>query len=270
MADEPVLPQHRSDPFTRLRALLRELYNGHSPAAVRFRLWVLWVDFAIIAFFMVAPILRDVPGFLVIDYFIAFILALELIGRGLGYSSFRRWIRRPIVWVDLFVLLTLLAPHLGYNLGYLRMLRLWALLHSDFFWETVGKRFDDTRWEDVAKTVATMVTFLFVVSGLVYSGYHDRAQGLHSYVDALYFVVTSVSTTGYGDITLPGQIGKLISIAIMISGVTLFVRLGQTLLRPHKVRFQCPRCGLMRHDQDAVHCKACGLLLNIPDEGAGH
>ncbi|HNQ92933.1 MAG TPA: ion transporter, partial [Alphaproteobacteria bacterium] len=26
-------------------------------------------------------------------------------------------------------------------------------------------------------------------------------------------------------------------------------------------------CGLYLHDQDAVHCKACGHILNIPDEG---
>jgi voltage-gated potassium channel len=50
--------------------------------------------------------------------------------------------------------------------------------------------------------------------------------------------------------------------------VTLFLRLAQALFRPHKVRFTCPACGLSRHDQDAVHCKACGRLLNIPDEGA--
>jgi hypothetical protein len=23
----------------------------------------------------------------------------------------------------------------------------------------------------------------------------------------------------------------------------------------------------LRHDPDAVHCKACGTVLNIPDEG---
>ena len=49
------------------------------------------------------------------------------------------------------------------------------------------------------------------------------------------------------------------------SGVA--VRLLQALIRPHKVRHACPACGLQRHDVDAVHCKACGKLLNIPDEG---
>jgi voltage-gated potassium channel len=38
------------------------------------------------------------------------------------------------------------------------------------------------------------------------------------------------------------------------------------LFRPHKVRFQCPSCGLQRHEPDAVHCKACGVVLCIPNE----
>jgi voltage-gated potassium channel len=59
----------------------------------------------------------------------------------------------------------------------------------------------------------------------------------------------------------------MISIIIMIAGVTLFLRLAQVLFRPLKVRFSCPACGLKRHDPDAVHCKACGTILNIPDEG---
>jgi voltage-gated potassium channel len=45
------------------------------------------------------------------------------------------------------------------------------------------------------------------------------------------------------------------------------VRLAQAVFRPGgKVRHPCPRCGLQRHDADAVHCKACGLVLNIPND----
>jgi len=52
----------------------------------------------------------------------------------------------------------------------------------------------------------------------------------------------------------------------MIFGVTLFFGLAKAVLRPNKVRFPCPTCGLLRHDPDAVHCKACGQVLNIPNE----
>jgi voltage-gated potassium channel len=55
--------------------------------------------------------------------------------------------------------------------------------------------------------------------------------------------------------------------AIMIVGISLFFRLAQAVFRPGgKVRHPCPACGLQRHDPDAVHCKACGLLLNIPND----
>jgi voltage-gated potassium channel len=98
--------------------------------------------------------------------------------------------------------------------------------------------------------------------------------------------LTSLTTTGYGDVLLKGMDGRLLSIAIMIIGISLFLRLVQTVFRPRgphlhlndgarrhrprqphgKVRFPCPRCGLQRHDLDAVHCKACGLLLAIPND----
>ena len=52
--------------------------------------------------------------------------------------------------------------------------------------------------------------------------------------------------------------GWLTSVAIMIFGVTLFFGLAKAGLRPNKVRFPCPTCGLLRRDADAVHCKARG------------
>ena len=53
----------------------------------------------------------------------------------------------------------------------------------------------------------------------------------------------------------------------MIVGISLFVRLAQAIFRPAKVFYPCHACGLQRHEPDAVHCKACGGLLNIPDDG---
>jgi len=54
----------------------------------------------------------------------------------------------------------------------------------------------------------------------------------------------------------------------MIFGISLFLRLLQTIFRPEKVRYECPVCGLNRHDNDAVHCKHCGTVLHITTEGA--
>ncbi len=250
----------------RLRVRLRELYHGKSPGAVRFRLWIIAIDVLLIAFFIASPFLRDYPAYLVVDYAIALVLAVEIAARALADASLWRFFRRFSVWVDLFVLLTLLFPLWLFNLAFLRVLRLWSLAHSELFWTTIGRRYDDTRVEDVTKSLATLVTFVFVTTGFVYAGFARTHPGLDGYVDALYFTVTTLTTTGFGDIILPGTWGKLLTIAIMISGITLFVRFAQSLMRPYKVRFACETCGLMRHEPDAVHCKACGALLAIPNE----
>ncbi len=252
----------------RLRARIRALYHGDSPAAVKFRLAIILIDFLIIGFFVAAPILREAGWvFYVIDGLIALFLMLDLVARAWAYTDIKDWLKRPVVWVDLFILATLLLPDLLGNFGFLRVLRLWTLLNSDFFWRTIGKKFDDTRVEETTRAVAALVTFIFVVTGFVYETFRGRHEGITGYLDALYFTVATLTTTGFGDITLPGNWGRVLSIVVMLTGITLFLRLAQTIVRPHKVKFPCTTCGLQKHDPDAVHCKACGVVLCIPDEG---
>ena len=251
----------------RIRARLRALYQGASPTAVRFRLAVIIIDFAIIGFFIAAPLLRDEGwAYYALDGLIALLLTFDLAARALAQRDIKAWLRRPLVWVDIFILLTLLLPTIFYNFGFLRVLRLWTLLNSEFFWQTVGRRYDDTRVEDIVKSGSALLTFIFVVTGFIYTTYMGRHEGIGGWVDALYFTITSMTTTGYGDITLPGTSGRAISVVVMLLGVSLFIRLIQSVVRPHKVFHPCPVCGLRRHDPDAVHCKACGQTLNIPND----
>jgi voltage-gated potassium channel len=265
------MPRHVVPPHAtglRFRARLRALYHGTSAPAVRFRYAVLVVDFLIIGFFIAAPLFHERGRvFYTADYLIAAILGLDLAARALAHTDIKDWLRKPVVWLDLLVLATLLFPAMALNFGFLRVIRLWTLINSDFFWRTVGRRYDDTRVEEISKAVSALITFVFIATGFVYASFVGRHEGISGYVDALYFTVTSLTTTGYGDVTLPGSWGKLISIVIMLVGVTLFVRLGQTLIQPRKIRFSCPSCGLKKHDPDAVHCKACGVLICIPDDG---
>ncbi|HYE46732.1 MAG TPA: ion channel [Caulobacter sp.] len=250
----------------RLRARLRALYHGGSETAVKFRLGIIVLDLIIVAFFVAAPILKDTRAFYVIDYGIAAFLILDLGARFLAASDLKAWLKRPLVWVDILVLATLLFPVWLANFGFLRVLRLWTLVESDFFWRTVGRKFDDTRYEELTKAGVRLLTFVFVITGLVYATFIGRYEGIGGWIDALYWTVTSLTTTGYGDISLPGAWGRLLSIGVMLVGVSLFIRLMQVLVRPHKVRHPCPTCGLILHDPDAVHCKACGVVLCIPNE----
>jgi voltage-gated potassium channel len=252
--------------FDRFRGALRILYHGSSPAALRFQMAVILVDLAIIAFFIASPVLRDQPSFLWVDYSVAALLAGDIVMRGLASSDALRWLRQSTVFVDIFILVTLLMPNTLANLGFLRILRLWSLSRSGMLWRPL-RRSGYSSWRDAAHAVVNLLTFLFVVTGFVYTFFFREGSGIEGYIDALYFTVATVTTTGFGDIVLPGPWGKLTSIATMIIGISLFVRLAQAMFRPGKVFFPCPVCGLQRHDVDAVHCKACGTALKIPDPG---
>jgi len=139
-------------------------------------------------------------------------------------------LKKPATWIDLFILATLLFPAWLSNFGFLRLMRLWTLLHSDFFWRTVGHKYDDTRVEEITRALASLVTFVFVVTGFVYASFLDSHPGIKGYLDALYFTVATLTTTGFGDITLPGAWGRVLSIVVMLTGITLFLRLAQTII----------------------------------------
>lgn len=263
---EPAAEGDRLHGVAALRSRLRLLYHGHSRSSVWFQRSVLVVDLAIIAFFIATPLLRGKPSFLWLDLAVALLLVADMTARALASTDVPRWLRQGTTLIDLLILATLLFPAWLANFGFLRVLRLWTLSRSGFLWRPLRNRVL-SRWEDTARATTNLVTFLFVVAGFIFTFFARSDAGIDGYIDALYFTVTSVTTTGYGDITLPGPWGKIVSIFVMIIGISLFVRLAQAIFRPPKVHFACPQCGLQRHDPDAVHCKACGQLLNIPDEG---
>ncbi|AZO68137.1 MAG: potassium channel family protein [Mesorhizobium sp.] len=252
--------------LARLRDTLRKLYHGRTPAAFRFQLAAIIIDLAIIAFFIATPVIQESSSFLWLDYSVAALVAADMIARLLASNDMLRLLKQPASWIDAFILLTLLMPSALANLGFLRILRLWSLSRSGALWRYFEMR-GLKKWREASHAVINLLTFLFVVTGFVYTFFFRTGAGLEGYVDALYFTVATVTTTGFGDIVLPGIAGKLTAIVTMIIGISLFVRLAQALFRPAKVFFPCPQCGLQRHEPDAVHCKACGHLLKIPDDG---
>ncbi|MBD8653214.1 potassium channel family protein [Rhizobium sp. CFBP 13726] len=225
------------------------------------------VDLAILAFFLLGPYLRSSPSYLIVDYIIAAWIGLELMVRAVAAPSLRHWLARPLTWIDLVLLVTLLFPGALFNFAFLRVMRLWAIGQSPLLKEVL-RRAGCVSYLDVVRAVLNFLVFLFLMTGFVYTTFFYNREGSEGFIDALYFTVATVTTTGFGDITLPGTVGKLTSVFTMIIGISLFVRLAQAIVRPHKVTFPCPRCALQRHDADAVHCKACGEVLNIPDEGS--
>jgi voltage-gated potassium channel len=249
-----------------LRSRLRELYFGHTDLALRFQAILFVLDLVVVGFFIFNQFIEHGPWFWVVDICIAVFLLLDMLAKLYALGTVRRWLRYPSTWADLVVLATFAVPQ--YNLGFLRILRLWSLVQSERFWNVLARgRFDDTYVEDVSKAVLTLVTFILLAAGAAQTLFLGQHPKLNNFVDALYFVVTSLTTTGYGDITIDSALGRLFSVALMIAGISLFFSIAQKVFAPPQKIVACSACGLDRHDSDAKYCKACGDVLTAPLRG---
>lgn len=205
---------------------------------------------------------------IVADLVLAALLAAEFGARYFVTTNKRRFLWSWTSAADIVVIVSLVASSFVDNLGFLRALRLATLSRS---FHLIRDLRQDSTWfdehEEVVQRALTLAVFVFMISGAVYVAQYAKNPQINTYLDALYFTITTLTTTGFGDITLAGVDGRLLSILIMVAGVSLFLRLIQAIFRPAKVRHPCPDCGLIHHDPDAVHCKHCGRLLKIRTEG---
>ena len=247
---------------------LRSLYEGDSPEAHKFRYALLVFDIATILFIVVSSFLPRSQALEWIDVVLGIVVLADFVSRLAISRTPWKDLVHPITLADAAAIVSFLAPIVGEGIGFIRILRTVRLLRT---YQLLARLRADSiffrRNQEVIIASVNLAVFIFVMTGFVFETQRWTNTKIGNYIDALYFTIAALTTTGFGDITLTGTLGHLISVVIMIFGVTLFLRLVQVLLRPNKVRHPCPVCALQRHDRDAVHCKACGTVLDIPDEG---
>jgi voltage-gated potassium channel len=221
-----------------LRQTLAYYYESDEPPAHRFRYALLTFDLVTVLFIVATSFLPRTSMVEWLDLVFGLIILADFTARLTVSRNRARDLAHPATWADAVAIVSFLAPVVGEGAGFLRILRTLRLLHS---YQLVSRLRADSplfrRHEEVLMSVVHLGVFLFVMSAIVYETQHWSNPGISNYVDALYFTVTAL------------------------------LRLVRALLRPHKVRYPCPVCGLQRHEIDAVHCKACGTVLAIPDEG---
>jgi len=247
---------------------LRELYEGNSVKAHKFRYGVLVFDLVTILFVIATSFThhgRVVEG---VDAAFGVVLLVEFAARLYIARPKFRFLLQPATVADVVSIASFLAPLAGEGLGFLRVIRTLRLLRTYQLMRRLRADFAFFRRnEDVMVAAINLLVFIFVMTGLVYATQYSTNPQISNYADALYFTVTALTTTGFGDITLQGTTGRMISVVVMIFGVTLFLRLAQVLLRPPKVHVTCKHCGLRLHDADAIHCKHCGAVVHIETDG---
>lgn len=248
---------------------LTELYTGSSKTARRFRYGLIVFDLVSIAAFIAIAPLPQTLGLELAAFTVGLLILADF--------SARLWIardkvalmRRVYVIADIVVIATLLiSPFIAPDTAFVRILRGLRLVHSYHLLNDL--RMANSffrRHEQAVISLLNLFVFVFFTTSVVFTFFVNKEAGYAGYVDALYFTVTTLTTTGYGDITPTTIEGKLFSIVIMVVGVALFVQLARAIFIPAKVHHECKYCGLIEHDADAVHCKHCGNLVKIRTTG---
>ena len=260
------VPDQKTSAF---RRFLRNLYfeSGALPSVFRYSMLVF--DIFAVSFFVYLSLSDHAnPWFRPIEIFIGVIVLLDVLSR--FYLAHKKWryLLQITTLADIVVLFSLFIPAFVDNYAFLRILRALRILRSQHIMQELR---DKSRFikrnEEVIQSLVNMVAFIFIMTSIVFEQQVRINPDINNHVDALYFTVSTLTTTGYGDITINDTYGRLLSVFIMVLGVSLFLRLLQTLFRPPKVSIRCQECGLNRHEPDASHCKHCGTIVHIKTGG---
>lgn len=178
--------------------------------------------------------------------------------------------------IDLIVILPFWFSAIHLDIRFIRIFRWFRVLRLIRYLE--GRTiFGYVSREDSAifvRILFTLFTIIFVYSGLIYQVEHPvNSEQFETFLDALYFSVATMTTVGYGDITPSSEIGRLLAVLMILSGIALIPwQIGELIKQLVKTSKQtevatlCSNCGLASHDVDARFCKICGKpLLRVGD-----
>lgn len=208
-----------------------------------------------------------------LEVLIAAVFSVEYVLRLYGARDRLAEFANPYTMVDLLSVLptvaVLVAPVSAalLNVGFLRVLRVIRVLRfyrftqdEEFFFGTVS-----AGALRAMKLLLTVLVVLFVSAGLFYSVEHRANPGVSNFGDAFYYVVITLTTTGFGDIVPVTSAGRWVTVASILGAIILIPWQAGKIVRAwtsdEEVQITCPQCGLTGHDPDASHCKACGHVI---------
>lgn len=186
------------------------------------------------------------------------------------WSSENKWrfLFNPYSLIDLIAILPFLFTAL--DTRFLRIFRWFRILRLIRFFEGKTVVGYVTRQDSAifARILFTIFTIIFIYSGLIYQVEHPiNSEKFSTFLDAVYFSVATMTTVGYGDITPISQMGRLLAVLMILTGIALIPwQIGdlikQLIKTSNQVETLCSNCGWETHDADARYCKVCGWQLS--------
>lgn len=179
-----------------------------------------------------------------------------------------RYVFNPYSLIDLVAILPFLFTAL--DTRFIRIFRWFRILRLIRFFEGKTVFGYVTRQDSAifARILFTIFTIIFIYSGLIYQVEHpNNPEKFATFLDAIYFSVATMTTVGFGDITPVSELGRLLTVLMILTGIALIPwQLGdlikQLVKTANQVETLCSNCGWETHDRDARYCKICGWPLS--------
>lgn len=214
-------------------------------------------------------------AFYLVEIGFALIFTLEYAIRFRQARNKRHYVFSFFSFVDIITILPVFLPVA--NTGFMRILKVFRILRF-------AKMFEESSFFSnsfsvlalqIGKVAFTIIIIVFIFSGSIYYvESHNAASLIKTWGDSLYFTVITLSTVGYGDITPSYELSRWLTVAMIFCGIIFIPWQTGKLIRyllimeSGKIGVVCSRCGLSRHDRDAVYCKACGMQIYQEFEGS--
>ncbi|AFY88522.1 MULTISPECIES: ion transporter [Chroococcidiopsis] len=217
--------------------------------------------------YSIPPKVRSLLDFF--DTIIIFIFTLEYLLRFWCAENRMQYFFSVYSFIDLMAILPVFSGFIDINFSYVRLLRWFRILKLVRFLQgrTLFGRIGTEDSVIFARILFTLFAIVFVYSGLIYQAEHViNPKVFHTFLDAVYFSVVTMTTVGFGDVTPISQAGRFLTVLMILTGIALIPwQLGdlikQLVKTSDRVETNCPTCGLALHDADARFCKACGTRL---------
>jgi voltage-gated potassium channel len=268
--------QSRAAPHGMRETIRFYLIDSNSALGKTVEIAIVCLNLFIVSIFIIStyPLSEETLSILTtIELVVVGIFIAEYCARLYGAEKQLKHLYNPYNIIDLIAILpSLLQPFIGPGhigtLKLLRMFRVFRVLRFLRFFETTDFFFGRISHDmlKILRLCMTIFMIFFVSSGLFYLAEFPKNQMVQNFGDAFYFTVVALTTVGFGDIIPISGAGKAVTILCILSGIALIPwQVGEIVHGwihiAHKHPVTCQHCGLMYHDQDAIHCKACGSLI---------
>lgn len=206
-----------------------------------------------------------------LDSAILYIFAIEYAVRFWAAADKLRFAFSPLSLVDLMAVLPFFfgVGRRGFllTLRWFRLLRIIRFLDLRILVFRVGTENQFI----LSRIFLTLFIIIFVFSGLIYQVEHPVNPDIfNTFLDAVYFAIVTMTTVGFGDVIPFSEVGRLLTILMILTGVALIPwQLGeliQQLVKSSDRRtIACSTCHWASHDRRARFCQMCGTKLPEPE-----